>query len=322
MRLIGLTLALGLVLAPFVADAQQSAGLPRIVVLSLSSPPDHARALEESLRALGYVPGKTIAIDHRSAEARAATLPALATEAVVLQPRIIVAIGTTAAIAARRATKEVPIVTVAGDVTAAGLVANLRRPEANVTGLSFFNVDLMLKRFELLMELAPQVRRLTVFSQSPATPTQAKAIDALRPAARKRGVEVREVPLADVEEMKAALARLRRSAMDAVLVHSSPIFDAQAEEIGRLTAEHRLIAMVPWKEYVQGGGLVAYASDILTLWRRAAAYVDRILQGARPADLPVEQPTKFDLVINLKTAKALGLTILQTILLRADQVIE
>jgi len=309
-------------LAPSAVVAQQRASLPRIVVLSLSSPPDVVRALEEGLRTLGYTPGATIAIDHRSAEARAATLPALATEAVGLNPQVIVAIGATAAIAARQATTDIPIVAVTGDITAAGLVANLRRPEGNVTGLSFFNVDLTLKRFEVLMELAPQVRRLAVLFQSPPTPTLTKALAALRATAQKRGVEVREVPIARAAEVKAAFARLREQAVDGVLLSPSPIFDRRAEEIGRLAVEHRLIAMLPWKEYVQAGGLVAYAPDILVLWRRAATYVDRILRGAKPADLPVEQPTKFELAINMRTAKTLGLTVPATLLLRADHVFE
>jgi ABC-type uncharacterized transport system substrate-binding protein len=268
MHRIGLAvvLALSLILAPLTAGAQQSSGLPRIVVLSVSSSPDVVRVLEEGLRTLGYIPGETIAIDHRSADARTVTLPARATEAVGLRPQVIVAIGTTAAIAARQATTRIPIVAVTGDITAAGLVANLRRPEANVTGLSFFNVDLTLKRFEVLMELAPQARRLAVLVQSPPTPTLTKALAALRAAAQKRGVEVREVPIERVE-VKAAFAKLREQA---VLLSPSPIFDSRAEEIGRLAVEHRLIAMVPWKEYVQSGGLVAYAPDILALWRRAA----------------------------------------------------
>ena len=313
------TLALTL-LAPSAVVAQQRASLPRIVVLSLSAPPDAVSALEEGLRTL--IPGATIAIEHRSAEGRAATLPALATEAVGLYPQVIVAIGTTAAITARQATTDVPIVTVAGDITAAGLVANLRRPEGNVTGLSFFNVDLTLKRFEVLMELAPQVRRLAVVVQAPPTPTVTKALATLRTSAQKRGVEVREVPLARAAEVKAAFARLREQAVDGVLLSPSPIFDPRAEEIGRLTVEHRLIAMLPWKEYVQAGGLVAYAPDILVLWRRAAVYVDRILRGAKPADLPVEQPTKFELAINMRTAKTLGLTVPAALLLRADHVFE
>ena len=322
MRRIGLAVALGLVVASLAAIAQPGAGVPRIVVFSLSSPPEQVGAFEDGLRALGYIPGTTIVIDHRSAESRAARMPALATEAVQLHPRVIVAVGTNAAIAARQATKEVPIVAVTGDITEAGLVTNLGRPEGNVTGLSFFAVDLMLKRLELLLELAPQLRRLTVFTQSPTTPTQTKAIDALRAAARNGGVEVQEVSIANVDQMRAAFAKLRRSAMDGVLVNQSVVLDGRAEEIGRLAAEHRLIAMVPWKEYVQGGGLVSYAPDILALWRHAANYVDRILKGAKPGDLPVEQPTKFELVINLTTAKALGVTIPQSLLVRADDIIQ
>ena len=305
MRLIGLAvvLAVSLMLAPLAVEAQRIAGIPRIVVLSLSSPDDQIRAFEEGLRTLGYTPGVTIAIDHRSAKAARAALATLAREAVGLRPQVIVAIGSTAAIAAQQATKDLPIVAVTGDIVAAGLVANLSRPEGNVTGLSFFGMELMLKRFDLLMELAPQIRRLTVVLESPPNPTQSKGLAALRTAARKRRVEVREAPLAKADDVKAVFAKLRESSVDGLILLSSPIFDARAEEIGRLAAEHRLIAMLPWKEYVQGGGLVAYAPDILALWRRAATYVDKILKSAKPADLPVEQPTKFELVINLKTAK-------------------
>ena len=304
------------------ADAEQPARVPRIVLLSLSSPAAHVGAFEEGLRTLGYTPGTTIAISHRSAEARAAILPALAQEAVGLQPQAIVAIGTPAAIAARQATKTLPIVAVTGDIVAAGLVANLGRPEGNITGLSFFAVDLMLKRFDLLMELAPQIRRLTVIVESPPHPTQTKGLVAIRTAANHRGVEVREARLARVEDVRAVFARLRDSRIDGVLLWSSTLFDGQAAEIGRLAAEHRIIAMLPWKEYAQAGGLIAYAPDILAIWRRAATYVDRILRGAKPGDLPVEQPTTFDLVINMKTAKALGLTVPATLLLRAEQVLE
>jgi ABC-type uncharacterized transport system substrate-binding protein len=323
MRLIGLAiiLAVSLTVAPFAVEAQRLAGMPRIVVLSLSSPVDQVRAFEEGLRAVGHTPGTTITIDHRSAEGHAAKLPALARDALGLHPQVIVAVGTTAATAAQQATKDLPIVAVTGDIVAAGLVANMARPEGNVTGLSFFAVDLMLKRLDLLMELAPQIRRLTILVQSPPHRTQTQALPALRSAAKKRGVEVREA-FARVEDVKAIFAKLREPPVEGLLLWSSPIFDVRADEIGRLTAEHRLIAMLPWREYVQAGGLVAYAPDILALWRRAATYVDKILKGAKPADLPVEQPTKFELVINLKTAKALGLTIPQSILVRADEIIE
>jgi putative ABC transport system substrate-binding protein len=264
----------------------------------------------------------TITIDHRSADEQAARLPALAKDAAALHPHAIVAIGTTAALAAQRATKEVPIVAVTGDIPASGLVTNLARPEGNVTGLSFFAVDLMLKRFDLLLELAPHIRRLTVIVESPPHPTQLKGLVALRAAATKRGVEVLEAPVARPDDVKAAVAKLHEPRVEGVLLWSSPIFDRRAAEIGRLTADHRVTAMLPWKEYAHAGGLVAYSPDILLLWRRAATYVDRILGGAKPRDLPVEQPTKFELVINMKTARALGLTIPPALLLQADHVVE
>jgi len=316
-----LTWLAGVAAAPLAANGQDGT-VPRIVVLSLSAPPDQTQAFEHGLRLLGYEPGTTISIDHHSAEARSERLPLLARQAVGAHPRAIVAIGATAAIAAQQATKNLPIVAVTGDIVAAGLVGNLGRPEGNVTGLSFFAADLMLKRLDLLLELDPQIRRLTVVVQSPPHPTQVSGVAAVRAAAKKRGLEVQEVPLARVEDVKATFAKMREPRGHGLLLWSSPIFDERAGEIGRLAAEHRLVAILPWKEYALAGGLVAYAPDILALWRRAATYVDRILRGAKPADLPIEQPTKFELVINMKTAKALGVTIPPSLLLRADQVIE
>jgi putative ABC transport system substrate-binding protein len=315
-------LGAGLLAAPVLAAAQGRGVMPRIVVLGLSSPADQVRAFEDGLRTLGYEPGATIAVEHRSAEERTAALPGLAREAAALQPQAIVAIGTTAAIAASRATKRVPIVAVTGDIVASGLVGNLGRPEGNVTGLSFFAVDLMLKRFDLLLELAPQIRRLTVIIESPPHPTQVKGLAALRAAATKRGVELREAPVARAEDVPAVVAKIDAPRAEGVLLWPSPVFDRRAADIGRLMAEHRLLAMLPWKEYAHAGGLAAYAPDILLMWRRAATYVDRILRGAKPADLPVEQPTRFELVINLRTAKAIGLTIPAAVLVRADQLIE
>ena len=185
----------GLVAAPLAAEGQQRTAIPRIVVLSLSAPADQVRAFEDGLRSLGHALGTTIDVNHRSAEERAELLPAMAKEAVGLHPQTIVAIGTTAALAARQETKDLPIVAVTGDIVASGLVARMAPPEGNVTGLSFFAVDLMLKRFDLLMELAPQIRRLTVMVESPPHPTQIKGLAALRVAATNRGVEIQQVPL-------------------------------------------------------------------------------------------------------------------------------
>lgn len=313
------------VLAPMTASGQDRARLPRIVLLTwapLGGDAGETSVIEDGLRALGYTKGVSIAIDYRSAEGREDRLPALAREAVTLNPAVIVAIGTKAAIAAQQATTDVPIVTVAGDIVAAGLVKNLRRPEANITGLSFFTVDLTLKRFELLMELAPKIRRLAVLLVGRPSPTFQEALAALRRVAQNSGVDVYVVSVERVDGVKLAFAKLREAAMTGLLVMPAPLLDARATEIGRLAAEHRLIAMFSWKEYVQAGGLVSYGPDLAALWRRAVAHVDRILRGAKPADLPIEQPTKFKLMMNMTTAKALGLTISSGLLLRADEVLE
>jgi putative ABC transport system substrate-binding protein len=180
----------------------------------------------------------------------------------------------------------------------------------------------MLKRFELLMELAPKIRRLHVLLVGRPSPTFQEAFTALRTTGQKRAVEVRVVTVERVEDVELAFAKLRKAALTGLLVSADPILAARATEVGRLAAEPRLIAMMPWKEYVQAGGLVSYGPDLAALWRRAVTYVDRILRGARPGELPIEQPTKFELVINMKTAKALGLTVPPGLLLRADQVLE
>lgn len=313
------------VLAPAPVSGQDRARLPRIVVLGwtpLGGDAGETLVIEEGLRALGYTKGVTIGIDYRSAEGLEDRLPTLASEAVALNPGVIVAIGTKAALAAQHATKDLPIVTVAGDIVAAGLVKSLGRPEGNITGLSFFTLELTLKRFELLMELQPKIRQLTVLRLGRPTPTVQEALAALRTVARNRAVEVRVMTVERVEEVKLVIAKLREVAVPGLLVMPNPAVDARAADIGRLSAEHRLIAMFPWKEYVHAGGLIAYGPDLAALWRRATTYIDRILRGARPGDLPVEQPTKFGLVINMKTAKTLGLTVPPVLLLRADQVLE
>jgi putative ABC transport system substrate-binding protein len=327
MRLIRLAvvLVLGLALAPLAVGAQPPAKVPRIVVLSWAPAGGDAgenSVIEEGLQTLGYTRGASIVIDHRSAEGREDRLPGLAREAVALNPAVIIAVGTKAALAAKQATKHVPIVTVAGDIVASGIVKSLRRPEGNITGLSFFHGELMLKRFELLMEMAPKIRQLVIFVLGQPSPTVQESFTVIRTTGQKKAVDVRMVTVERVDDVAPAFAKLRDTAMIGVIVSNSPVIDARAMEVGRLAAEHRLIAAMTWKDYARGGGLMAYGPDLLALWRRAVTYVDRILRGASPAELPIEQPTKFELVINLKTAKALGLTIPQTLLQRADQVIE
>ena len=305
--------------------ASGQARLPRIVLLSwapIGGDAGETATIEEGLRALGYTPGASVTIEYRSAEAREDRLPAAAREAVALNPAVIIAVGTKAALAAKQATTHLPIVTVSGDIVASGLVKNLRRPEGNVTGLSFFTVDLMLKRFELLMELAPKIRQLAVLVVGRPNPTIQEALTALRTTGQRQAVEVRVVTVERVDDVGLAFAKLGKAAFTALLVPPAPILDARAMEVGRLAAEHRLIAMMPWKEYVLAGGLVSYGPDLGALWRRAVTYVDRILRGTTPNELPIEQPTKFELVLNMKTAKAIGLTLPPGLLLRADQVLE
>jgi ABC-type uncharacterized transport system substrate-binding protein len=312
------------VLACRTTSAQTRAGLPRIVVLSwapIGGDAGESAVIEDGLRTLGYTKGASIAIDYRSAEGREDRLPAVAREAVALNPTIIIPVGTKATLATKQATKDIPIVTVAADIVAAGIVKNLRRPEGNITGLSFFGVELMLKRFELLMEPAPKIRQLVVLVVGPPSPTVQEGIAALRAIGQKKAVDVRMVTVERVDDVGLVFAKLRDTAVTGVIVSNAPVIDARAIEVGRLAAQHRLIAVMTWKDYAQGGGLMSYGPDLAALWRRAVTYVDRILRGATPAELPIEQPTKFELVINVKTAKALGLTIPQSILARADEII-
>jgi putative ABC transport system substrate-binding protein len=309
-------------LVPTRAAAQDSPGLPRVAVVGLALPGDQMRAFEDGLRTLGHVDQSTIATEYRSAGGREDVLASVAREAAARTPRVIVAVGAKAALAAQQATSTVPIVAVAGDIVAAGIVKNLGRPEGNVTGLSFFSFDLVLKRFDLLLELAPKVRRITVVVSGRPTPSVQQSFSALERAARRKRVDIRLVAVDHVQELGRVFSAIRGGPEAALLLMPTPDFDARAAEIGRLTAEHRLIAMLPWKEYVIAGGLTAYAPDIKALWRQAAGYVDRILRGAKPGDLPVEQPTKFEFAINATTVKALGLTIPQSLLVRVDHVIE
>ncbi len=310
------------ILSPKLAAAQDAARLPRVVVLSWAPSALSARAVEAGLTSRGQAIGKTIAIELLSAEGRAERLPALAKAAVALEPKVIVAIGTQAAIAARQASSELPIVTVSGDIVAGGLVTNLARPEGNVTGLSFFNSDLVLKRFELLMEVVPKLRRLGALSMAGASPVLQAGLAALTAHTQKRGIELILVTLERIDDLKTGFAKLSDAKVAGMMVMPSPNLDEKATEIGRLSLAHRFIAIFPFERYVQGGGLVCYGPDLADLLYRAGTYADRILRGAKPGDLPVEQPTKFELVINLKTAKALGLTIPQSVLLRADKLIE
>jgi len=319
-------LACSLLAAPCTPDAQPAGHAHHIGVLSSRTPLAahiYVEALQQGLRALGYVEGQNMAIAYRYAEGEAKRLPVLAAELVRLQVDVIVAWGAQAISAAQHATRTIPIV-MAGtaDPVAAGFVASLARPGGNITGLSDLSVELPGKRLELLKETVPQSARIAVLTD-PAAPYHAAKMSSLRVAAQALGVHLHVVEVRRVDELDSAFAALLQVGTDALFVmEGDPLLLALSGRTVELAARHRLPAMYERKETVAAGGLISYGSNIPETSYRAAAYVDKILKGATPADLPVEQPTKFELVINLKAAKALGLTMPPSLLFLADEVIQ
>ena len=327
MRVIGLFLALGLVLAPLAAEAQQAAKVPRIGWLAVNRAPNlHlSEAFRQGLRDLGYVEGRNVVIEYRDAEGKFERFPALAAELVALKVDVIVALSTPAALAARQATKTIPVIFVAlGDPVTSGLVTSLARPGGNVTGVSFLSPELVGKRLERLTQAVPGVGRVAVLWQ-PGDVPESTAKD-LRTeaevAARALGVRLQVVEARGPADFDRAFSAMTKAHVDALSVLPSAMLFSERGRLVDLAAKYRLPAVYPWREGADAGGLMSYGPNLPDLYRRAATYVDKILKGAKPADLPVEQPTKFELVINMKTAKALGLTIPQTLLQRADQVIQ
>jgi putative ABC transport system substrate-binding protein len=326
-------LTLGLLAAPLATEAQPPAGkVPRIGLLSPSAPFDAGRnpsdlavlfaAFREGLRELGYVEGQNIKIESRWAEANYDRLPGLAAELVGLKVDVIVTYGTPTSLAAKRATSTIPIVMAAIiDPVASGLVTNLARPGGNLTGQSMMSPDLVGKQLELLKEVVPKVSRVALL-HNPANPGNAPQAQHGQDAARALGVRLQLLEARGPSEIDSAFAAMTNEQAGAVIVLVDAILQGNRTRITDLAARHRLPAVYGLSEYAEAGGLLAFGPSRLDLFRRAATYVDKILKGAKPADLPVQQPTKFELVINLKTAKALGLTIPPSVLVRADQVIE
>jgi putative ABC transport system substrate-binding protein len=319
-----ITLTLGVLLTSLAADAQQPVKVPRIGFLANSPPslaPRGYEAFWQGLRELGYVDGQNIAIEYRFAGGHFERFPNFAAELVRLKVDVIVAVVSPAAQAAQAATKTIPIVTVThADPVGSGLVASLARPGANITGLTSVVIELIAKQLELLKEAVPKVSRVAVIS-NPANqlvPLQLREADS---DARVWGVELQILEARGPNELDRAFAAMTRERIGALLVLGDPLFFQHRTRIADLAAKRRLPAMAWMREFVEAGGLMAYGASIPDLFRRAATYVDKILEGAKPADLPVEQPTKFELVINLKTAKTLGLTIPQSVLMRADEVL-
>ena len=315
-------LATSLALAPVAAVAQPSTTIPRIGLLAPDATP--WESLRKGLRDLGYVEGKSIALVERNSEGRNERLTDLASELVRLNANIIMTWGTPATLAAKQATTTIPIVIAGvGDPVRSGLVSSLAHPGGNVTGLTVLGPGLAAKRLELLKEAVPNMSRVGVaFLWNPANPDQKFSLNEVQAGARALGVTLHSVEARSREELEQAFAAMRQSRPSALLMTADAVHQRHIGRIIAFASETRLPAMYQLKDAVERGGLMSYGASLPDLGRRAAIYIDKILKGAKPTDLPVEQPTKFELVINLKTAKALGLTIPQTLLLRADQMID
>jgi putative ABC transport system substrate-binding protein len=306
-----------------VAEAQQAGKAPRIGYLldgSSSSAADRIDTFRDGLRDLGYVEGKNIVIDYRYAEGRFDRFPELAAELVRLKVYVIVAVSTVAARAAKNATRTIPIVALSGDPVETGLVASLARPGGNVTGLASLAPELSTKRLELLKEIVSKVSLVAVL-WNPNGPAPILAFKETQLAAKRLGLLLQSLEVRGSDDFESAFGGAIRERASALLVISDPLTNTHQRRIVELAAKNRLPAIYPIREFVQAGGLMAYAPDRLEQYRRVAYYVDKILKGAKPADLPVEQPTKFEFVINLKAAKQIGLTIPPNLLARADKVI-
>jgi ABC-type uncharacterized transport system substrate-binding protein len=329
MRVIGLAVVVvvGLVLAPTAAGAQQAEKVYRIGYLAQGSGSGAAslRPLEgfrQGLRELGWVEGQNIVIEYRYAEGRIDRLPGLAEELVQLQVDVIAASPTGAAMAARNASRTIPIVGMSlTEPVELGLVASLARPGGNVTGVTYgVDTDIFGKQLGLLREAVPKIRRVAVLSNpSPAQPLIIRNITA---AARSLGLQLQLLEAREPGEFDGAFAAMAKERAGGLLVVGDSMFFLHRARLADLAVKHRLPSMSTQTQWVEAGGLMSYAASLPDLYRRAATYVDKILKGAKPTDLPIEQPTKFELVINLKTAKALGLTMPQSLLLQADHVIQ
>jgi putative tryptophan/tyrosine transport system substrate-binding protein len=315
------TLAGGLVAAPLAAEAQQGKKVPRIGVLTGPVDPG-VEAFRQGLRELGYVERKNITIEHRSAEGNLDRLPELAAELVRLKVDVIVGSGNLTITALKKATQTIPIViAIAADPVGNGFVASLARPGGNITGLTVIAELLSRKRLELLKEINPRITRVAV-TRSPITQTHVVLWEETQAAATALGIKVFPLDIRGPDDIESAFGTIAREHAEALIVLPEPVSFTNRKRIADLAAKTRLPAVYPWKEFADSGGLMVYAPNRDDLWRRSATYVDKILKGAKPADLPIVQPTKFELTINLKTARAFGLTIPPSLLQRADQVIE
>ena len=323
-RIIGLIVifALGLFAEVPPADAQRAHQVHRIgILLYDGAPPGLLEAFREGLRDLGYVEGKNITLELRNAQRRKEQLAALAEELVRLKVGLILAVNTPAALAAKKATTTIPIViTRIGDPVKTGLVASLARPGGNVTGLSFMHTDLSAKRIEFLREILPGLSRVVVLFNAD-NPSHTPQIAEMKRASSQLGLVFLPLPVRGPSDFPGAFQAAIRVYAEALFILDDTPLTKHRAQILRLAANHSLPVVSRYKDFAEAGGLIAYGPSLPAVYKRTSYYVDRILQGAKPADLPVEQPTKFDLVINLKTAKTLGITIPPTVLYQAAKVI-
>lgn len=322
---LGVALALSLFAAPLASDAQQAGRVYRIGMLETRSTELNAAnidAFRRGLRELGYKEGQNLEIAYRSSDGRDERFPALAGELVRLKVDLILTRGTPAALAAKRATATIPVVMAAsGDPVGSGIVTSLARPGGNVTGLSSGITESFPKRVELLGELLPGLKRIAaIFNMgNPVVPPQWSVVEA---AARSLGIKAQLLDVRRPEDLRGAFDAAAKRRAEALVVGLDGVTQANLRPIADLAAKQRLPSIYPAEDYAKVGGLMTYGSSDFHMYRRAATFVDKIFKGAKPADLPVEQPTKWEFVINLKTAKALGLELPQSIVIRADEVIQ
>jgi len=325
----GVSLLLGLVVmgtAPLTADAQQTRKVYRLGYLSQPTRASVEQVVEAFLRALrelGWIEGQNLIIEYRWADGDVERLPGLAAELVRDNVDVIVAPAGTAALAAKNATTKIPIVMIfPSDPVGSGLVASLAKPGANITGTTYApGPQIYGKQLQILKETVPKASRLAVL-RNPADPGWSIQVKEVEAAARSLGIRVQYVDARSVEDLDSAFAAMARERAEALLVSGSSTFLAYQSRIAELALKHRLPTMENFREMVEAGGLMAYAVNMSDFIGRAATYVDKIFKGARPADLPVEQPTKFELIVNLKTAKSLGLTVPPSVLERANELIQ
>jgi len=314
----------GLLAAPLAAEGQQAGRVYRIGVL-MNKASDQAegrqwQAFRLGLRERGWIEGENIRIELREVEGNPSRLPELAAD--LVRRKVDLTRGSLFTGAAKAATSSIPIVFIAhADPVGTGHVASLARPGGNITGLAILQTELGAKGLELLRSVVPTVTRIAVLWH-PGTPSAAPGLKALEEPARKLHLELQPVGARSAAELEGAFATMARARAQGVIVLATPIFFGERQRLGELAIAHRLPTMFQIREYAEAGGLMSYGGDLADLYRRAAISVDKILKGAKPGDIPIEQPTKFELIVNLKTAKALGLTSPQSLLQRADQVIE